>query len=130
MALPIPTAFRIFRSQTSPVDLRGSVETVSAIPFCGLVDFDALGPRFRIVVGGASQNVFGDEGHLRVRIGGTYGVEDGDLAIDETPSAAGFGVWSVGRLITNVWSGIQLVKVTGWGWAARFNFAGLDVVPV
>jgi hypothetical protein len=132
MAGAIPTAFRLFRSQTSPVDFRGGVETVSGngLVLGGWVDFDAMGERFRSVIGGASQSAFGDGGHLRLRIGGTYGVVDGDLALDLEAAAAGFGAFSVSQVITNVWSGIRIVKVTGWGWTTTFSFAGLDLVPV
>jgi hypothetical protein len=130
MSLAIPTAFRIFRPQTSPLTLGGGAETLGA----GLiaqewVDFDALGPHFRVVIGGAVQNVFGGSGNLRLRVGGTYSAVDGDLVIDTTATAGGFAVFSISQVVANIWSGIQLVKLSGFNWNASFNFICLDLVP-
>jgi hypothetical protein len=130
MSLAVPTGFRVFRPQPTPFTLGAGSEAMGTGTLGqSFVDFDALGAHFWVVMGGAVQSVFGGSGRLRLRVGGTYGAVDGDLAVDASPSAGSFAVFSVIQAVTNIWSGVQLVKVTGWNWNASFSFACLDFIP-
>ncbi len=90
----------------------------------GFVDFDSMGDQFRIVWAGnlGSSGIPAGQFRWRVRIGGTYGQSfpnqligvDGDVALSQlNPLIPAFGAWSVTEVVTNIWSGRQIVKITG-----------------
>lgn len=82
----------------------------------GYINFSELPGTFLIVVSGNDANAMGGQsGTLRVRIGGTLNTVDGDLALEQAYVASAFAAFSVRQVVTNIWTGWKLVKITGQG---------------
>lgn len=109
-----PLAQVLYRSTNAAFNAGGGgiTEIITANPWQGFVDFSQLGVQFRIVIGGSSSSS-PSSGTIRVRVGGTYGVVDGTEIFNQTFSVGTFTPFVMTQVITNSFTGTQLVKVTG-----------------
>jgi hypothetical protein len=91
------------------------------------VDFDMLGPEFWVQFGGGlASSGLGDQA-WKLRVGGTYDVLDGTVSLNQTsPPTSAFDLLSVKQLVSNPFSGVQLIKLTGQSIAGG---AALAVCP-
>lgn len=87
----------------------------------GFVDFDLLGEEFYVMFSGYIGSTGYSNMTWNLRIGGTYleattdpeGTPDGDLVVIGTVSPSAFQTFSTKALVTNIWTGVQHVKLTG-----------------
>jgi hypothetical protein len=100
----------------------GSVESMSGTPYQGWVDFDRLGTQFWIIFGGNAASS-GYTCTFRVRIGGTYGTVDGTVAYEQQVSPDAFAPFVARQEVTNIWTGVKVVKLTGYGQGGGDAFA-------
>jgi hypothetical protein len=100
-----------------------SAESFGSAPYQHFVDFDLLGSKFIVVFGGnlASSGMSAPGETWNLRIGGSFATGapsqpiDGDLVtIGITGAVGAFETFTlVSPEIDNIWTGVQLVKLSG-----------------
>ncbi len=105
-------------------DSGNSNESYGQVPLQHFVNFDLLGPTFRVIFTGAlgSSGVSGPGFTWNIRVGGAWAPSQipafspitGDLVtLGQTGAIPAFGAGSATAIIANVWTGIKLVQLTG-----------------
>jgi len=106
-------AFELFRLSNNQWNATAGPEDLGNAYEGYWVDFDKLPAQFVVLFAGNCGNG-AQSGRIRLRIGGTYNTVDGTVTLDQTYSTSGgFQFFAVSQTITNIWTGIQLVKLTG-----------------
>jgi hypothetical protein len=125
MGRPNPSACYLYRSTNSQWQGgNGAFESYGLGPLQHYVDFDLLGDTFRVSFTGGlgSTGVDAPGMQWNIRIGGDWAPSQvpgflpitGDLVpIGLTGAIPAFGVQGVSVVVTNIWTGVKLVQLTG-----------------
>lgn len=120
-----PSGFWLYRATNSQWQANSGVgaESYGSGPLQHYVDFDLVGSSFIVIFGGnmASSGISAPGQTFNIRIGGTLAdgtpsqPVDGDLVtIGVTGAVSAFETFNlVSAPVENVWTGAQLVKLTG-----------------